>query len=82
MNQQSKFLEKEEKNKTNKKSRTVRKKETIKIRVKANETGNEKLIQNINETKRKALKKCKKICKTLARVPKSRDLNKWKGICS
>lgn len=70
MNLQSKFLEKGKNKKPNTKSKTVRKKETIKIRVKANEIGNEKMIQDINETKKESFEKMQKTCKTLARVPK------------
>ena len=74
MNLQSKFLEKGKNKKPNTKSKTVRKKETIKIRVKANEIGNEKMIQDINETKKESFEKNAKNLQNSSKSAKSKEI--------
>ena len=74
MNLQSKFLETGKNKKPNTKSKTVRKKETIKIRVKANEIGNEKMIQNINETKKESFEKMQKTLQNSSKSAKSKEI--------
>ena len=69
-NEQPNFIPKatREREKTNKKTKVSRRKETIKIRAEINEIETKETIEKINETKSQFFQKVNKIDKPLARL--------------